>query len=334
MVIFEEEEGEEVITKVKARPRSPPPVVLSSSSSTCSTRGLQTKPVVRRILSEPTLKRKDLPMEAEAKCRLNDFRTGLDQDLCELDAAAIVRRRNQSEAEYAAKAEVAMRRHYQRSIDAQRAPERPAWNYVEPMTYFSMPEGDKGGTSDCPKNEQQQGAHVLPARREVNSTVGWKDSDVVMREFATKPLDHMGPSERRYAKKLEERLCTIDAQNRSEQALLKNGKFLRQRAKASGGEFSALNRTKPPWTTQVTCQTYFAATEPSQPGMGGNDPHLKEFIEQPERAMSFHGGIIVGDNERTCHWKPRTGPAGSSHRQAKARELLCPPCLRGKASAT
>lgn len=324
MVLFDEDA--EVLTRVKARPQSPPPVCMVSSKAQPSR-----TPTLRKVLSAPTLKRTDQPMEAEAKARLAKFRNGMDEDMRALDAAAAIRKRNQRDAEYAAKAELAMRRGYQKAIDASRAPARPAWSPVEPMAYFSVPGAERGGSSCCVKNEQQQGIYdvptVGPPHKEVNSVCGWVDCDAALREFGTKPRQFMGPTERSYAKKLEQVIGEIRQAELEEQQRLRDGKELRRRAQAAGGDFSALNRQKPPWATQLCCPTYFSSLGPSAV-KDECDPHLKEYIEQPERTTSHARDIVVGDPQRQSHWVPRTGVAGSSERLAKAQELLQPPCMR------
>lgn len=331
MVLFEDESDDEVITRVQARPRSPDPEVKSSSSRALP-RGASApsqKPTLRKVLSEPTLRRKDQPEEAEAKARRAEFRTGLDDIFNDLDVAATYRRKAERDAEFAAKAEMAARRNYQRSIDATRNHDGVPWCPWEPMAYFSVPARERGGSQACGKSEQAQGkaAGGKEAAGGKLAAVGWKDTDATRRDFGTKAKEFMGPSERTYHRRLEKRMHEIDMEERAALALQKDGAHQRQQAKCVNGAVSALHGDQP-WITQITSQPYFSTIEPSKRGAGDCDPALKHYIEQPERTTSYARDIVVGDAERISHWKPRTGLAGNSTRQSQAQALLRPPCLR------
>lgn len=361
MVVFNGDE--EVLTRVQARPPSPPPMVMVSAKGKSSgTTGL------RQVLSAPTLTRKDQPMEAEAKARLAKFRNGMDADKRALDAAAAIRKRNQQDAEYAAKADLAMRRGYQKAIDASRAHERPAWSPVEAMEYFSVPGAERGGSSCCVKNERVQGIYdvpnVAPPHKELDAVCGWAHSDATLREFgpSLEPLLHEGPGEPKfeaiYADKLERVLSEIREAEREELVRFKEGKRVRaqqqrmkgeqerrrrleqgeRRAKAMEGEYSTLSREndtrkalgEEPWATRICCPTYFSS--PEQGAVRDEcDPGLKDYIEQPDRTTSRARDIVIGDPQRTSHWVPRTGgAAGTSGRLAKAQELMQPACMRNR----
>lgn len=327
MVLFDEDEEDGVLTKVQARPRSPAPEVKSSSSRALpggksATSASWQKPVIYKVSSEPILRRKEHPEEAEAKARRAEFRTGLDDIFHDLDVAATHRRKAERDAEFAAKAEMAARRNYQRSIDATRNHDRLPWCPWEPMAYFSEPAPERGGSKSCGKDGE-----VNVARKVVDGKEGgWKDTDATRRDFGTKAKEHMGPSERLYHRRLEDRLQAIDMEERAALALQKDGRHQRQRARTASGDYSALHGDQP-WTTQITSKPYFSIPETSKKG-ADSDPALKHYIEQPERTTSYAKDIVVGDAERTSHWKPRMGQAGNSSRQAEARALLCPPCMR------
>mmetsp|Transcript_20339 Transcript_20339/g.52043 ORF Transcript_20339/g.52043 Transcript_20339/m.52043 type:complete len:185 (+) Transcript_20339:170-724(+) len=123
---------EEHLTEVQQRPRSPdwtqPRLV---PGTTTRLAGLP------RVSSEPTLRRPNLPEEAQAKARRTEFRSGLSDIFSHLDEQCARRRYEHKRDAWAEQAKVAMGRNYQRALETQRKPEIPAWTFTDGPGYFS-----------------------------------------------------------------------------------------------------------------------------------------------------------------------------------------------------
>lgn len=316
---------EEVLTKMQPRPRTPlelPAPREGPANASCSS---SKPPTLQQARSAPTLRRPDLPGEGEAKARQAEFRDGLDALLSQLDAQSMARRMEQRRAAEVQKAETAMRRHYQQSLDAARAPEKPDWTYPGDGGYFQVPVIDPGGPSvDSVKKPHVQSIYAA-------KEAGWKEQDKELRLFGAKPMSRMGATELKFARRLEERLSTTNALDKEHAKNMTSGAYRRHLVEASAGEHSCLKREKKAWQDQVlSTHVFFSVPEPSKPGDLAYDTSLKDFIERPARTMNYERDIVVGDPGRTSHWKPNaSGLVGSAVRLGKAQALLCPPGFRG-----
>lgn len=245
----------EVITKMEARP---------SSGAAASSRSIAvTQPRLQHVRSEPALRG-----EAEAKARVTSFRAGLGDLMDHLDAQCAARRQDHRRALWAEKAKEAMRRQYQHSLDAQRKPERPAWTYTDAPGYFQRPLIEDGPSEKNAVSAPFRKCTSKPELRGGKAVVlDFVPPCADLAEFGSKPRHRMGPTERKFADRLDRTLAKVSAVEKQDAINMTSGAFKRRVIEGSAGEFSSLRREKAPWTDQLAAtHVYFSEPESYLPG--------------------------------------------------------------------
>lgn len=260
----------EVLSKMTARPTSASGAPGASGAAAPSRASATAQTRLLRVHSEPAL-RQVHPGEAAAKARGAAFREGIADLMDHLDAQCAVRRKEHRRAEWAEKAKDAMRRQYQLSLDATRKPERPAWTYPDPAAYFQRPLIDDGpseaNVARAATIRKDRSQPALKATRGDAAATDFVPPTAELADFGEKPRHRMGPTERKFADRLDRTLARVAAAEKQDAINMTSGAYKRRLIQTSAGEFSSLRREKAPWTDQLAVtHVYFSEPEPSRPG--------------------------------------------------------------------
>lgn len=294
------------------------------------------RPTLSQVLSEPTLRSEFLGLDEPRESR-TEYRQGMAALTAHLDEQVAHREWQHKRRDEAEKALIRLRQQDQKAMELERIrAERPAWTYTDPADYFERPLIDTTESLQYVKNEFLQGMYNTPAYKpphwENNVHGGWNYFDRNLRGrsldvFGEKPRQLLGPTEQKFAEKLDRKLRRAQSLIAKDAILSTTGSCKKAFIERTADEFSCLKRTQPAWQEQRV-YTHEIFSNPAAYAAGDHpyETGMPEHIKQPERALSFERDYICGDGSRKSFWNPPKPGAvkGTTRRAQHAKELLCP----------